>query len=398
MTAAKSEPQLLTVSEVTRKVKLLIEGGFPSIAVQGELSNVKLHSSGHIYFTLKDDASQISGVLWRSRTASLGFVPEDGLKVIVTGRLTVYEVRGVYQIDAFSIRQLGIGELQIAFERLKKALAAEGLFDAERKKPLPEYPERLGIITSPTGAVLHDILNILTRRFPGIEVIFRPAKVQGSGAAQDIAAALNDVNEFGSLDLVIIARGGGSLEDLWAFNEEIVARAIAASRIPVVSAVGHEVDYTIADFVADLRAPTPSAAAELVVRDRRDLLELLKEYGGSMNVSVNRMLDDRRDQIRHLLESYSFNRPIDLLRQYSQRVDELQKALGMATGHTFQLTQAGYKGLQQRMQALNPRLVLKRGYTIIRKDSVIVSSRRSLRSAEAIEIEFHDGRIDSRVE
>ena len=393
-----STPEVFTVSEVTRKVKLLLEGSFTSVAVQGELSNVKLHTSGHLYFTLKDEASQISGVLWRSRAASLGFVPDDGRKVVVTGRLTVYEVRGIYQIDAFSIRPLGIGELQIAFEKLKKALAAEGLFDAERKRPIPEYPERIGVITSATGAVLHDMLNILGRRFPGVEVIFRPAKVQGAGAAEDIAAALADANEYGIMDVVILARGGGSLEDLWAFNEELVARAIAASHIPVISAVGHEVDYTIADFVADLRAPTPSAAAELVVRDRADLLSALREYTRSMADSFTRTIANRREQIRRLLESYSFNRPVDLLQQYSQRIDEVQRALRVGAVHMVQLTRASYNGLRQRMDALDPRLVLNRGYAIVRKEEHIVSSGKSLKSRELVEIEFHDGRIHSRVE
>jgi exodeoxyribonuclease VII large subunit len=389
---------VFTVSEITRKVKQLLEGGFPSVVVQGELSNVKLHTSGHFYFTLKDEASQISGVLWRSRAASLSFLPEDGMKVVVSGRLTVYEVRGVYQIDASSIRPLGVGELQLAFERLRNKLAAEGLFDTSRKKRLPEYPERIGIITSPTGAALQDILNILKRRFPGVEVILNPVAVQGGGAAEEIALAIADVNRFGAVDVLILARGGGSLEDLWAFNEERVARAIAASTIPVISAIGHEIDFTIADFVADLRAPTPSAAAELVVKDRRAVIEVLSNYWYTMHQHVQDMLREHRENIRHLLESYAFNRPVDLLRQFSQRLDELLKSLSVASSHRLALMSADSRALQQRITALDPRLALKRGYTIVRRDGRIVGSRKPLRSEDEIEIEFHDGNVRSRVE
>jgi len=392
------QSRVLTVSEITRKLKQLIEGGFSAVAVQGELSNAKVHTSGHFYFTLKDESSQISGVVWRSRMAGLSFIPKDGMKVVVTGRLTVYELRGVYQIDATSIRALGVGELQQAFERMKNKLAAEGLFDASRKKTLPEYPERIGIITSPTGAVLHDVLNILRRRFPGVEVILSPVKVQGPGAEEEIAQALEDFNRFGKVDVLILARGGGSLEDLWAFNEERVGRAIAASNIPVISAVGHEIDFTIADFVADLRAPTPSAAAELVVKDRRSVLEVLGNYWYTMQQSVQDMLRYRRENIRHLLESYAFNRPVDLLRQFSQRLDELQKSLNVTASHRLALTSADYRALQQRINALNPRLALKRGYAIVRKDGQIVGSKKPLRSKDPIEIEFHDGNVRSRVE
>ncbi|MGB6031431.1 MAG: exodeoxyribonuclease VII large subunit, partial [Bacteroidota bacterium] len=218
--------EILTVSEITRKIKLTVERGFSAVTVQGELSNFKRHTSGHVYFTLRDEQTQISGVMWRSRVAGLAFDPEDGMKVIVTGRITVYEVRGVYQIDASSIRPLGVGELQIAFEKLKEKLAAEGLFAAEWKKPLPEYPEKIGIVTSPTGAALQDILNVLRRRFPALTVILAPARVQGVGAADEVARALLDLNEHGEVDLIIMGRGGGSIEDLWAFNEEVVARAV----------------------------------------------------------------------------------------------------------------------------------------------------------------------------
>ncbi len=393
-----SEATPMTVTEITQKVKKLLEGGFPSVTVQGELSNVRLHTSGHLYFTLKDESSQLAGVLWRSRVAMLRFKPEDGMNVVVSGRLTVYEVRGVYQIDASAMRPMGVGELQMAFERLKSKLAAEGLFDAAHKRQLPRFPDRIGIITSPTGAVLHDMMNVLRRRFPSVEVILAPVKVQGAGAAQEIAAAIGDLNRLGDVDVLVVARGGGSLEDLWAFNEEPVARAIYASEIPVVSAVGHEVDVTIADFVADLRAPTPSAAAELIVPDRARILENVRDSSYTLIEIMQESLRNRRETIHHLLESYAFNKPIDLLRQFSQSFDELQHSLGIAVSHRLSLTWAEYRALEGRMFSLDPRLALKRGYAIVRKEGTIVGSRKPLRPADVVNIEFHDGTVRSRIE
>ena len=397
MLAMALEPLALTVSEITRRIKHSLETSFGSVVVQGEISNFKRHTSGHIYFTLKDDASQISGVLWRSRAHVLSFPAEDGMKVIVTGRLTVYEVRGAYQIEVSSIRPVGVGELQIAFEYLKRKLAAEGLFDPDHKRPLPEFPERIGIVTSPTGAALHDILNILRRRFPGIEVVFRPTLVQGSGAASDVAEAIEDLNRLGNIDVILLARGGGSIEDLWAFNEEGVARAIYNSRVPIVSAVGHEIDFTIADFVADLRAPTPSAAAELVVRDRRAILDNVRDYWYTMHESLTTMLMQRKEHVRHLLHTYSFNKPIDLLRQYSQRVDELDRGLSSAVSHRLALLKASSISLDHRIVALDPGLVLKRGYTMVSMGGKVISSARRLKHEDEIEIKFSDGVIPSRV-
>ena len=392
-----TEPTLLTVTEITRRIKQRLESGFPSVSVQGEVSNFKRHTSGHLYFTLKDETAQISAVMWRSRAAILSFLPEDGMKIIVNGRLTVYEVRGNYQIEVGSMRPLGVGELQLAFEYLKRKLAAEGLFDSDHKKPLPEFPEHIGIVTSPTGAALQDMLNVLRRRFPAVDVILRSVRVQGSGAAEDVASAIDEFNAFAHVDLLIVARGGGSLEDLWAFNEEVVARAIYRSRIPVVSAVGHEIDFTIADFVADLRAPTPSAAAELVVRDRLALLDIVKENWYTLHDRTLEMLRYRKENILHLLKSYSFNKPIDLLRQFSQRVDELDRSLAGGIEHRFALVKATAESLRHRALALDPNLVLKRGYTIVYKDERIIGSSKALDSYDAIDIKFHDGTVRSTV-
>lgn len=387
----------LTVTALTRRIKLSLESGFPSLAVVGELSNVKLHSSGHLYFTLKDEGAQIAGVMWRSRVPSLRFRPTDGTKVVVQGRLSVYEPRGTYQIDAQSMRTLGLGDLQMAFEELKRRLEAEGLFDGARKRPLPAYPERIGIITSPTGAVLHDMLHVFRRRYPIASLVFRPARVQGPGAAEDLVAALGELNTLGVLDLIILARGGGSLEDLWPFNEEIVARAIAASRVPVVSGVGHEVDFTIADFVADLRAPTPTAAAELSVPDRRALIEFLENSRYTMAQALGNRIELQRRHITQLLKSYAFNRPVDLLRRHSQHIDELSRAMATAIAHRHELTATRLKGLGERLHALDPRLVLKRGYAIVRKDGVIAGGRSALAPRDAIEIEFTDGTVRSTI-
>ena len=388
---------ILSVTELTRRIKSVLENGFSNVAISGEISNFKRHSSGHLYFTLKDEKSQISAVLWRTRAAALFFTPTDGMKVIARGNITLYEPRGSYQIDVVQLQPLGVGELQLAFERLKQKLSEEGLFDAEHKKPLPQYPERIGIVTSPTGAALQDLLNIISRRFPSVEVILYPVKVQGSEAAEEIAEAIAAFNEYGNIDVMIVGRGGGSLEDLWAFNEEIVARAIYASRIPIVSAVGHEIDFTIADFVADLRAPTPSAAAELVVPNAPDIVENLLNYCYTLEEIVSGQITSHRETIESLLASYSFNRPFDLLRQYSQRSDELKNTLDKTISHRFELIKQHLQTLQHRIAALAPEQVLKRGYAIVSRSGNIVTSANVLSSKEEIELRFHDGKKQAEV-
>lgn len=393
----RTESAILTVSDLTRKIKVLLESGFGSVTVQGELSNVKQAASGHLYLTLKDEGAQIPAVVWRSRMAGIAFVPEDGMKVIATGRITVYEPRGQYQLDVITLRPLGVGELQVAFEKLKAKLAAEGLFDPGRKKPLPLYPSTIGIVTSESGAVLHDMLTVFRRRFPALTVIVRTAKVQGAGAAADIAGGIEECNRLGGIDLLIVGRGGGSLEDLWAFNEEVVARAIAASRIPVISAVGHEVDFTIADFVADLRAPTPTAAASVAVRDRDEVLRNVTEQVVRLRDSLEGTVSRHRITIAHILRSYAFNRPIDAVRQSAQHFDESVRSLRTGMEHRFALTQAAATALRQRMASLDPRLVLRRGYAMVTRGGKVVSSRAELRVDDLIDSEFRDGSVRSRI-
>src|SRR3990172_9779705 len=335
-----SQPQrdgkILTVSELTRMIKGSLEESFPHVWLQGEISNFKRHTSGHLYFTLKDEGAQISGVMWRSRAENLLFSPEDGMEVQARGAITVYPPRGNYQIDVVRMLPVGIGELQLAFEQLKRKLEAEGLFDPAKKKPIPEFPHAIGVITSPTGAALQDIRSVLERRQPSVEVVVLPVRVQGPGAAEEIAVAIREMNQYGDIDVLIIGRGGGSLEDLWAFNEEVVARAIYQSSIPVISAVGHEIDFSISDFVADLRAPTPSAAAEIAVRDRSEILDILGNYCYSMKQNMTERVKTFRDRIGSLLASYSFNRPKDLLLQYSQRIDEIERSLTSHAARTLE--------------------------------------------------------------
>jgi exodeoxyribonuclease VII large subunit len=393
-----TENNVITITELTRQIKYSLESAFPRVWVEGEISNFKQHTSGHLYFTLKDEGAQLSALMWRSRVPSLAFQPEDGMKVIARGSITVYPPRGNYQLDVDQIQPMGLGELQRAFERLKQKLDAEGLFDVEHKKPIPEFPECIGLVTSETGAALQDIRSILSRRHPSVEVILVPVRVQGAGAAEEIAGAINTMNQYGGIDVLIVGRGGGSLEDLWAFNEEVVARAIYASNIPIISAVGHEIDFSIADFVADLRAPTPSAAAELAVRDRSELLEDIGNLCYTMRGTLDHRVSGLRERTANLVTSYSFNRPKDLVREFSQRVDELERSIGISFVHLLQTVRQQCNSLQRQLRALNPGDVLKRGYAIVRKDGRTVSSVHLLRYDDDADIQFHDGTIGVKVE
>jgi exodeoxyribonuclease VII large subunit len=392
------EQQILSVTDVTRQIKMSLEQRFPRVWIQGEISNFKHHTSGHLYFTLKDEGAQISATMWRSRVANLLFTPEDGMKVVARGGITVYPPRGSYQIDVEQLTPLGIGELQLAFERLKRKLAAEGLFDESRKRPLPRFPERIGIITSETGAALHDIRTVLGRRFPGVQAFLIPVRVQGAGASEEIAQALEEMNRYGKVDVIIVGRGGGSLEDLWAFNEEIVARAIFASETPVVSAVGHEIDFTIADFVADLRAPTPSAAAEMVVPDRLDLLELIRNNEYTMRQALAQMVSANRERVRGLVSSYAFNQPKDMVREFAQRIDELQRAISVNIAHRYDSSLQRCEALAKRLLGLSPQGVLRRGYAIVRRGKVLIARAESLNRDDEAIIEFQDGKVVTKVQ
>lgn len=318
-----------TVSELTAKIRDLLAKNFTNITVQGEISNCREAQSDHIYFTLKDDRAQVRCVFFKQQQRGIKFRPEDGLQMTVRGSLSVYETRGEYQIYVENLEPIGLGALQLAFEQLKKRLEAEGLFDAARKKPLPLLPSRIGIITSPRGAAVRDVVRILTRRFPNVHLTVYPVRVQGEGSAEEIVKALKFFNAKKMVDVLILARGGGSLEDLWAFNEEIVARAIFASEIPVISGVGHETDFTIADFVADVRASTPSAAAELVVQTRREFDKHIADLRETLAGLVRYRLLELSRRVHELSARRGFRRPLDLLRQQRQRADEMTSRLAL---------------------------------------------------------------------
>jgi exodeoxyribonuclease VII large subunit len=324
---------VLTVSELTQEIKDILESKFPDVWVEGEISNLRIPPSGHIYFTLKDDLSQIRAVLFKMQVRTLRFAPEEGLHIICRGRVSLYERRGDYQLILESIEPKGIGALQLGFLQLKEKLEKEGLFDAAHKKPIPMVPQKIGIITSPTGAVIRDMLHILERRFENLHILLYPARVQGEGASSEIAKAIKYFNEFSYVDVIIAGRGGGSLEDLWAFNEEEVARAIYHSAIPIISAVGHETDYTIADFVADLRAPTPSAAAELVVRDKKEVKNILRHLAERLENEILQILEGYQIRLFHLRKI--FKEPEKKIEEYFLRVDDLVNRLRVLTSWTL---------------------------------------------------------------
>ncbi len=343
-----------SVSELTKQIKFQLEQSFTKIWVSGEVSNFVRHSSGHMYMTLKDKGAQICLVIFASVNRYLKFEIKNGMEVVVSGPVTVYARSGQYQIMGQYIEPKGVGALQLAFEQLKEKLKAEGLFDEHIKRDVPAYPQTIGVVTSPTGAAIRDILNVLERRYPVVDVLVCPVKVQGEGAAQEIASAIELCNGYAHIDVLIVGRGGGSMEDLWAFNEEIVARAIYASDIPIVSAVGHEIDFSIADFVADMRAPTPSAAAELVVPDVADLQRRLAYSYKNLVQSMRRVLADRWQELRLLVQNHSFRDYVSCLQQCQQQVDALEEQLHGCHQVNQEERRLRLKALQERLNLLSP--------------------------------------------
>lgn len=364
------ERKVWSVSELTARISNVLATQFANLWVEGEISNYRPAQSGHLYFTLKDAKAQVRCVCFRSQALRLKFRPEDGMKVIVRGSITVYEARGEYQIYVEHIEPSGVGALQLAFEQLKKKLAAEGLFDASRKKPLPVLPRRIGVVTSPRGAAVRDIIRILRRRFPNLHLIVYPVRVQGDGAAAEIVAALKYFDRLQSVDVILVARGGGSIEDLWAFNEEIVARAISACTIPIVSGVGHETDFTIADFVADVRASTPSAAAEIVIKSRQEFQRHLVELERKIVHHIRYLILRRQKYLQDLTTHRGFRRIENLVRQQRQMTDELTMRLGTALRgriqtlhrrYTVAATRIAAFDLRSRIRAMGVKLALRSG-------------------------------------
>ena len=434
---------ILTVSELTQQIKGVLEDRFSDVWVEGEISNLRLPPSQHIYFTLKDDFSQVRAVLFRTQARALRFGPKDGLHVVCKGRVSLYEKRGDYQLILESVEPKGIGALQLAFLQLRERLEKEGLFDPTRKKPIPMVPQRIGIITSPAGAVIRDMLHILERRFRNLHVILYPVRVQGEEASSEIAEAVDYFNRSMDVDVIIVGRGGGSIEDLWPFNEERVARAIYRSGIPVISAVGHETDYTIADFVADVRAPTPSAAAELVVRDRREIentlhyledrlksqiLQTLQEYEVHLSHLikifrepgkkieqyflrfddlVNRLqffatwtLKRKNEECLHLGESLFLRSPVQRVKRLQSAVSEARRRLLQGTRFSVEIQRQRVAAILGKLDSLSPLAILQRGYSITRKlpSLQILREARHVTEGDRVEVRLHRGTLLCGVE
>jgi exodeoxyribonuclease VII large subunit len=391
---------VLSVGELTRQVKEAVEGGFPNVWVAGEVSNCKKHTSGHVYLTLKDSEARLDSVVFRGIALRVKFDLRDGMEVIARGRLNVYVPQGKYQLAVEELHPKGIGALELAFQQLKEKLSVRGYFEPKRKKRLPRFPRRVVLVTSPTGAAVRDMLEILGRRWPATEVWVCPVPVQGEGAGLKIAEALGRLNRIRGIDAIILGRGGGSLEDLWAFNEECVAHALFTSRIPVVSGVGHETDYTIADMVADLRAETPSAAAMRVVPDRAEIAEWLRGTGDQLRVMLKQKLQRAKQRLLDLSRQRCLRLPLERIRDEERRLDEIAGRLERALRQRLVLAQQRVEAQAGRLETLSPLNVLARGYSLTRKeaDGSVVRGPAQVQPGDRLMTTVQNGRILSRVE
>ena len=444
MSSSPQDAPVLSVTQLTNAIKHNLESSFPSIWLQGEISNAKLHTSGHFYFSLKDTNSQIGAVMFRANFSSLKRAPKDGDQVVVKGGINVYPPSGRYQIVVQEIRQVGVGELLQKLEELKHKLMKKGWFKQEYKKPLPQFPKRIGVITSPTGAAIQDMLNVLTRRFSGFHLILNPVKVQGPGAAEEIAEAVRQFNQHQLVDVMIVGRGGGSIEDLWAFNEEVVAEAIFYSKIPVIGAVGHETDHCIAEYVADVRAPTPSAAAEIVMGELALQLEKFDLIRTQMSRTVSHLLRTKRSELNNIIKQPVFNSPFPLLGPWMQKCDEirqnidqsmrerviqtkvllnaqtkhlsslnpitriqlfrekmhnLEKQLNINWERSLSLKKERIKNLINSLQSIDPKKLLSKGYSILfsEKTGSVINSVQKLKEKDNIRILVSDGELTSTI-
>ncbi len=440
-----TQETILTVSELTEAIKKNLETAFPMISLQGEISNCKRHSSGHIYFSLKDESAQISAVMFRGYAKNLKKVPKDGDQVVIKGHLNVYPPSGRYQIVAQEMEMAGVGQLLLKLEELKKKIHQKGWFSPEHKKPLPKFPKTIGIITSPTGAAIQDILNILSRRFRGLHVVIYPVRVQGEGAAAEIQKAIEQMNAKSVADVLIIGRGGGSIEDLWAFNEERVAEAIFSSRIPIICAVGHETDHCIAEYVADLRAPTPSAAAEIVIGELSSHLDFLNQTDKRLLTALTHTIQKLRHQLEGVYLHPLIASPYSLLGPWMQKLDDLKsridtsvhasleqkkfhlqsqkkqleslnpaaaiqamklklqsinRQLSQATGHYLQIKKQSFTYLQSQLTTIDPKNLLKKGYSLSfsKKDNSVITSVNKLSKNQQLRLLFFDGEATATVD
>ncbi len=410
----------ITVTQLTKYIKYKIDNdvNLETVYLKGEISNFKAHTRGHFYFTIKDENSRINAVMFASSASKIKFMPTDGMKVLVSGKISVYEAAGGYQIYVNEMLEDGVGNLYIAFEQLKKKLEQEGLFDLAKKKKIPKIPNTIGIITAPTGAAIKDILSTIKRRWPLANTILFPSLVQGEDAASDIVRNINIAKTY-DLDVLIIGRGGGSIEDLWPFNEEIVARAIYDLKIPTISAVGHEVDFTIADFVADLRAPTPTGAAEMAVPNRSDVVNYLKQLELRLMTNITNHITIKREYLNKLENSYVLKNPLTIYEVKEQKFDNLferllisyknlvntnsnkilfiQNNLTNSMSNLLNKNTNRYNNLIEKLSALNPVLTLKRGYSIVKCDNKVIDSIKKLKKDDIIKIELQDGNINAKV-
>jgi|LSQX01.3.fsa_nt_gb exodeoxyribonuclease VII large subunit len=395
------EKQILTVTEINKYIKTLMDHDMIlyNLCLRGEISNYRPHSSGHMYLTLKDKNSTIQAVMFKSDNIKLKFEPENGMEVMVFGRISVYERSGQYQIYISDMQPYGVGSLHIAFEQLKAKLMSEGLFDEKRKKGIPEFPEQIGIITSPTGAAIRDILNIASRRCPGIKILIYPVSVQGDSASKGIIEGVNFFNDKKNVDVIIIGRGGGSIEDLWAFNDEALARSVAESKIPIVSAVGHEIDFTILDFVSDLRAPTPSAAAELVVPSKFELNDKILNAEQRMLKSLNGKLELLNLKLVNYNDSIGFNNPLKYIEDFRIHIDTIDKTMYDIIKNNSLKKLNELSALCGSLNALSPLSILSRGYGMIKnKDDKILRSVKNVKNEDTINIILRDGELTCTVE
>lgn len=415
------QDKYITVTQLTKYIKYKIDSdvNLNVVFLKGEISNFKAHTRGHFYFTLKDDNARINAVMFASRASKMKFMPQDGMKVMVTGKVSVYEATGGYQIYVDEMVEDGIGNLYIAFEQLKEKLAKEGLFNPEFKKPIPKFPKVIGIVTAPTGAAIRDILSTIHRRWPMTSTILFPALVQGKEGAQSIAKQIEVASTY-PIDVLIVGRGGGSIEDLWCFNEEIVARAIFDCEIPVISAVGHEVDFTIADFVADMRAPTPTGAAEMAVPNLPDVEALLKQIVLRLNKALLTQISSKQEKLEQLQKSFIFQNPMGIYEVKEETFDRLYDRLELAMQHIVSKKQDQFSYIMKhrcftnpeivfanserslmtvlsKLEALNPLLTIKRGYSIVKNKKGLVSKVSDVKADELLSITVTDGTIEAKV-
>lgn len=388
----------LTVSRINHYIKYKLDNdeNLQKVYLKGEISNFKNHTSGHFYFTLKDDASRIPAVMFKTNASKVDFKPEDGMNVLVTGRISCYEANGNYQIYVEEMLEDGIGNLYVEFEKLKKKLGDLGYFDDKRKKQIPKYPKKIGVITASTGAAIRDIITTINRRYKLAEIVLIPTLVQGEKAGEDIVKSLEKAKTL-DLDVIILGRGGGSIEDLWAFNEEIVADAIYKCEIPIISAVGHEIDFTISDFVSDLRSPTPTAAAELAVPNTIDIINNINQMKLRLGKSINNKLEVNKSKLNALVNSYVLRNPKGLYEIKAQKLDILIDKLEANITRVFESKSMRYISVIDKMEALNPIRTLKRGYTITRYNDQTINNIDNLKKDDLLETEFENGKVISKI-